>query len=367
MNDRQREILHAVVEDYIRTAEPVGSRTLTKRKKLNLSPATVRNVMSDLEGLGLLSAPHASAGRVPTPAAFRYYVERLATRGRISPRERELISAVASLKEDASDINAVLHQAGQVLSAVSKHASLVLMPSLEEVVFKHIEFVQIRDNSVLTIFVAKSGLIQHRTIEVEFSVERTELQQMSNYLSTLLGGKTLSDVRREILHSMNNERSQADDIMRNALLIGERVLSRPSETDMVVEGERRFFDQPEFADIEKMKKLLKAFEQKTILLGLLDAAATENSDVHAATSDSTAVIFGSEIRGSELRGLAAVTASYTSSQGPAGKVGVVGPTRMDYSRVIPLVELTADTISQTLGSGRQEELSERQGEPPPDD
>src|SRR5687768_7120961 len=146
------------MEDYIRTAEPVGSRTLTKRQSINLSPATVRNVMADLEELGMVSAPHASAGRIPTAKAFRLYVERLAQRGRISSKERELIAAITSAAGDR-DMPTILQEAGRVLSTLSRHATLVLLPTLDEVIFDHIEFILVRENAVVAVFVAKSGLI----------------------------------------------------------------------------------------------------------------------------------------------------------------------------------------------------------------
>lgn len=350
LNERQRDILTACIEEYIATAEPVGSRTLTKRKALDVSPATVRNVMADLEELGLVSAPHASAGRIPTPRAFRLYVERLAQRGRISAKERELIHAITHRSaNEPDDIAGVLREAGRVLSSVSKHAALVLMPSLEDVVFQRIEFVPVRENAVLAVFVAKSGLIQQRVVEVSFTIDRDELTHMSNYLNSLLGGKTLAEVRRDVLAAMRDERTAADRIMRHALFLGERALSAPQVAGVMVEGERTLLDHPEFADIERMRKLLRAFEEKTVLLRLLDAATTTPIEAQAALSDLTTVVLGSETSMKDIRDLAAVTATYSSDEGPAGRVGIVGPTRMNYARVIPLVEMTAEALSQSLG------------------
>ncbi len=349
LNDRQREILTAIIEDFIATAEPVGSRSLTKRKAISLSPATVRNAMADLEALGLLSAPHASAGRVPTTAAFRLYVEQLAQRGRISGRERELIQAIAvGEPSEQGDIHGVLREAGQILSSVSKHAALVLMPTLDNVIFAQIEFMPVRGNAVLAVFVARSGFIQHRVLEVEMGIDRDELTRMSNYLNSMLTGKTLSDVRRDVVRAMADERAQADNMMRQALLLGERTLRPTSGQDMLLEGERTFLDHPEFADIAKMRKLLRAFEEKTVLLHLLDAASIAPIEAQAAAHAETAVLFGADSSKRDLRDLAAVTAQYQSTDGSGGRVAVVGPTRMNYARVIPLVELTADALSKTL-------------------
>lgn len=353
LSERQRDILQAILEDYIATAEPVGSRSLTKRNRsIDLSPATVRNAMADLEELGLLSQPHASAGRIPTPLAFRVYVERLAQRGRISQKERELIQAITPHnEEERRDIHHILQDAGRVLSSVSRHAALVLLPNLDDVVFEHIEFVPVREDAVLAVFVAKSGLIQNQLIKVNFRVDRDELTRMSNYLNSVLGGKTLSEVRAEIVRSMRDEQSAADSLMRHALLLGERALAPPREPDMLVEGERTFLDQPEFADINKLRQLLRAFEEKTMLLRLLEAASIRPIDANAADSSETRVILGIEGSVKELKDLALVTSTYASEEGLQGRVGVVGPTRMDYSRMIPLVELTADALSQSLAPG----------------
>jgi heat-inducible transcriptional repressor len=362
LNERQKDILTAIIEDYIRTAEPVGSRTLTKRQSIDLSPATVRNVMADLEELGLVSAPHASAGRIPTAKAFRLYVERLAQRGRISTKERELIAAVTAAAGPDRDMSAVLREAGRVLSTVSRHATLVLMPTLDEVIFDHIEFIPVRENAVLAVFVAKSGLIDHRVLDIDFSVSRDELTHMSNYLRSVLGGKTLSEVRHEILQAMADERLQADQIMRNALLLGERTLRQP-EPGVLVQGENTFFEHPEFADIEKMRKILRAFEEKTLLLRLLELAVHHPIDAQAAEAAETQVALGVESSVRELKDLALVTASYSSQDGPSGRVAVVGPTRMDYSRVIPLVELTAETLSESLSGEPAPALRTGEDEP----
>jgi heat-inducible transcriptional repressor len=353
LSERQRAILQAVVEDYIATAEPVGSRTLTKRnREIDLSPATVRNAMADLEDLGYLSATHASAGRVPTVEAFRVYVEQLAQRGRISPREKEIIEAVTSSQGlESRGISQILEETGRVLSMVANHATLLLMPSFDEVVFSDIEFIPVRERHVLAVFVARSGLVQHRVLEVEFPVDRNELRKMSNYLKGLLTGKALRDVRQAILDEMRQERAQADEMMRFALVLGEKTLSietTPADA-ILVEGERSLLDQPEFADIGKMRELLRAFEEKTVLLRLLEAAARPMVSTAAKRLD-TQVLLGADGQARELRDLAVVMATYQGESGSAGHVGVVGPVRMDYSRVIPLVELAASALSKKLGT-----------------
>ena len=345
LSDRQKEVLTAIFEAFIATAEAVGSRTLAKRSSLSVSPATIRNTMADLEEMGLLTAPHASAGRVPTPLAFRVYVERLAQRGRIGPRERALIQAIAL---GTGDIKDILRQAGQVLSTVAHHAALVIMPIIDEVRFESIELLPLREDAVLAVFVARSGFVQHRVIDVEFNVDRDELTGMSNYLRTIVTGRTLAEVRREILEAMSDERAQADKLMRHALFLGERALGNPGKQDMLLAGQGAFLEHPEFADIQKMRRLLRAFEEKTVLLRLLDLAAMAPIDAQAANEAETAVVLGVESSSKDLKELAAVTAAYASGEGPAGRVGIVGPTRMNYSRVIPLVEMTARAISQTL-------------------
>ena len=345
LSDRQKEVLTAIIEAFIATAEPVGSRTLAKQSPLAVSPATIRNTMADLEDIGLLTAPHASAGRVPTPLAFRVYVERLAQRGRIGPKERALIQAIAL---GSGDIKELLRQAGQILSTVAHHAALVIMPVIEEVRFESIELLPLRENAVLAVFVARSGFVQHRVVAVEFGVDRDELTRMSNYLRTIVSGCTLAEIRQEILQTMSDERAQADTLMRHALFLGQRALGDPGEQDMLVAGQGAFLEHPEFADIQKMRYVLRAFEEKTVLLRLLDLAAKAPIDAQAASGEDTSVVLGFESPSKDLQELAAVTAAYVSSEGPTGRVGVVGPTRMNYSRVIPLVEMTAQAITKTL-------------------
>ena len=358
LTDRQQEILQAVVEDYIATAEPVGSRSLIKRNAgIDVSPATVRNAMADLEDLGYLSAPHASAGRVPTAGAFRVYVEQLAKRGRITAREREIIAACALRREDADgDIRQILHDTGRVLATLSHHASLVMLPSLDEVVFADIEFVPVRQDSVLAVFVAKSGVIQQRVLPVDYHLDRDELRRMGNYLKSLLQGRTLAEIRHTIVRAMEDERAAADEIMRKALELGQRTLAVTAEaTDSVlVGGERNFLDQPEFADLKRMRQLMRAFEEKTVLLNLLTSAVQNPVEAQLAQKSDTQVVFGAEAGVRETKDLAVVLATYESPSGPSGQLGIVGPMRMDYSRVIPLVEYTADSVSRSFEGARPE-------------
>lgn len=360
LSERLSEILQAVVEDYIATAEPVGSRSLTKRNPtIDLSPATVRNAMSDLEDLGYLSAPHASAGRLPTPLAFRVYVERLASRGRLSPKEREVIQDVIAPTDGNRELSSVLLDTSRILSTLSHQASLVLFPRLDGVVFSHIEFVPVRERALLAVFVAKSGLIQQRVIDVDFQLDRDHLRRMSNYLQTLLDGKTLSEVRRAIVDEMHSERAAADESMRQALSLAERTLGLADSDKVVVEGEANFLKHPEFADLDKMRKLFHAFEEKTLLLRLLDAAAAYPQEVSGEGPSSTAVYFGAEGNVRELKDLAVVMTNYLTEQGPVGQVGIVGPMRMDYSHVIPLVEYTAGVLSRSLGNEPSEDPTKK--------
>ena len=354
LKDRQREILQAVIEDYIATAEPVGSRSLTKRHKaINVSPATVRNTMADLEELGYLSSPYASAGRVPTAKAIRAYVEHLAQRGRLSGREREIINAVTAPDESSNqDISKILRDTGRVLSSISNHASLVFLPTINDVVFADIEFVPVRDESVLAIFVAKSGWVQHRVVRVDTPVDREELRRMSNYLKSLLDGRTLSQIRGVIIEAMRDERAAADRVMRQALTLGEQSLgielSEPPTKNVIIDGQQNFFDQPEFADIDRMRKLLRAFEQKTILVKLLSGAIKNPVESNLAEDDRTQVVFGAEAGVRDAKDLALVVTSYGSQGSAGGQLGIVGPMRMDYARVIPLVEYAAGALTDSF-------------------
>jgi len=337
LSERSRQILEAIIEDYIRTAEPVGSRTVTRRHDLALSPATVRNVMSDLEELGFLSSPHTSAGRVPTDKAFRFYVDSLLRVGTVDQEQQEEIRR--HYRVQGRDVGEILNETSKVLSSISHYIGIVIAPRFAANVFRQIEFVKLCGKRILAILVSESGIVQNRIIESEDDPAAEDLVRMSNYLNSLLKGLTISEVKRRIVGEMESEKVRYDQLLSRALKLSEQTLD-DSTADVFIEGQVNILEQPEFADVEKMKEIFRAFEEKSQLITLLD---------RCMDAERVNIFIGAENFLSRMNQLSVVTAPYASGPNTIGVLGVIGPTRMGYDRVIPIVDYTARILSQILG------------------
>ena len=342
LSDRDERILGAVVEEYVQTAEPVGSRNLVKKYRLGISPATVRNVMADLEELGFLSQPHTSAGRQPTDLGYRYYVDHL-MRPRPLPanRRRQIRRRIERSAEQA--LEELLEATSRALSQVAHQVGVVVAPPLEMSVFRHIDFVLLRPGRVLVILVSQSGVVHHRPVDAPEVDRQADLDRMANYLNALLEGLPLVSVRERILAEMEDERARYDRMLRQALELGSRALDRgPSEGDVYVGEPVRILEQPEFRDFEKMRQIFEAFERKGILIRILD---------RALSGPGIQVTIGGENPVPDLRECSIVARSYGRGDRTLGAVGVIGPTRMPYPEVIGLVEYTARILSEVLQRG----------------
>ncbi|MRR33440.1 heat-inducible transcription repressor HrcA [bacterium] len=337
LSERSRQILEAIIDDYIRTAEPVGSRTVTRRHGLSLSPATVRNVMSDLEEMGFLSSPHTSAGRVPTDKAFRFYVDSLLQIGTIHQDQQEEIRR--HYQGHGRDVGEILKETSKVLSSISHYIGIVIAPRFAANVFRQIEFVKLCGKRILAILVSESGIVQNRIVESDEDLASEDLVRMSNYLNGLLKGLAISEVKRRIVGEMENEKVRYDSLLSRALKLSEQTLD-DSTADVFIEGQINIFEQPEFADVEKMKDIFRAFEEKSQLITLLD---------RCMDAERVNIFIGAENFLSRMNQLSVVTAPYASGPNTIGVLGVIGPTRMGYDRVIPIVDYTARILSELLG------------------
>ncbi len=337
LNERSRKILEAIIEDYIDSAEPVGSRAVTRRHQMGLSPATVRNVMADLEEMGYLLAPHTSAGRIPTEKGYRFYIDSLLRVRPLTLTERQRIEQHYHLK--GRRIEDVLQEAGKVLSSISHYTGLVLAPRFTSTVFRQIEFVRLSEGRILVIFVSESGLVQNKVIETDERLAQSELEQMTNYLNLTLSGLTISEVKAKILEEMRQEKALYDRLLKKALEFSSETFGEEEGGQVYIEGAVNILEQPEFTDIERMKRLFRAFEQKSLLVELLDAAQKARG---------VQIFIGSESEYSEIEGCSLVTAAYTGRGGNVGTLGVIGPTRMPYNLVIPIVDYTARLVSKVL-------------------
>ncbi len=338
LDDRGAQVLRLVVEDYIETAEPVGSRTISKRMSQALSPATIRNIMADLEEIGYLCQPHTSAGRIPTGAGFRYYVNYLLARQQLARSDRDLLHQVGETEVAGADD--VVRNASRLLSILSRHACVVVVSRFSHQAIRSISLLRAASDKILLVAVLQGGWVQHRLIEDEPGLTTDELEKINAYLNDMAVGLTLPQLRVKIMNEMRREKARYDSLMRRALLLGSKAIADSLPGEVYIEGRTNILEQPEFIeDVQKLKRILHAFEEKGTILRLLDSALE---------SDAIQVSIGAENPVEELPEISVVSSGYRQGESAMGSIGLIGPVRMDYSRVIPLVEYTARLLSSIL-------------------
>ena len=336
LSPRSRQILEAIVEDYIATAEPVGSSAVARRHALTLSPATVRNVMANLEEMGLLTSPHTSAGRIPTEKAYRFYVDSLVALRPVTRDEKKQI--IRRCRQAGSSLSDILKETSRTLSSLSNYMGIVLAPSFNADVFRHIEFIRLGHCRVLAILVSCNGSVQNRLLETDEDFSTEDLIIMGNYLNGLMKGLTISQARERIQEEMRNEKNRYDTLLSQALRMSTQAVNQDND-DLFVEGQARILDQPEFSDARRMQEIYRTFEQKALLLKLLG---------RCMNSEGVQIYIGSETPVSGSAGVSLVTSRFVTSSNTVGLLGIIGPTRMGYSSVIPIVDYTARLVSRIL-------------------
>jgi heat-inducible transcriptional repressor len=333
---RAKKVLHAVVSEYLSTGEAVGSHTVARRYTLDVSPATVRNVMSDLEELGLLRHLHTSAGRIPTDRGLRYYVDTLLRVRSLSLSEKEDIRE--KIGPVASDPQDVMQRVSRMLRELSRLAVVVQAPRPESDVISHIEFVRLRDNQLIAIIASSSGQIQNKLVPLDFPVPPGDLERINNYLNDLVAGLTLDQVRARIVQEIESERAVTDQVLARGLELA--VAAVPADTaggDILVDGQSNLLATA--PDLDRAKRVLRTLEEKDVIVRLLD---------RTLSAPGICVFIGSEANLADLTDISVVAASYGDEDRPLGTIGVIGPSRMNYSKVIPLVDFTAEVITQFL-------------------
>lgn len=337
INDRARALLKTLVERYIEDGQPVGSRTLARASGMNLSPATIRNVMADLEEQGLVVSPHTSAGRVPTVQGYRLFVDRLLT---VKPLQD---SAVDRLRQqlDQGDRQQVIDSASALLSELTNLAGVVMLPRRGSVRLQHIEFLPLTSEQVLVILVVDGQDVQNRIIRTDrpFSVE--ELQEVANYLNAEFAGKELSSIRGQILASLQETRDALHTLMQTAADMADQIVSSNVSEDYRLAGETNLMHYDEMADMEKLRQLFEAFHAKRDVLHILDKS------IHA---EGMQIFIGEESGYAVFDDCSVVAAPYKTGDEVLGVLGVIGPTRMAYDRVIPVVDVTAKILGSLLSS-----------------
>jgi heat-inducible transcriptional repressor len=332
---RAKKILHAVVSEYLATGEAVGSQTVTRRYGLDVSPATVRTVMGDLEEAGLLKHAHTSAGRMPTERGLRYYVDMLLRIRSLSVGEKDEIRE--RLGPAGGDVPDVMQRTSRLLRELSHLTVVVQAPRPESDVVEHLEFVQLREGQLLAVIAAASGQIQNKLVPADGPIDPAELDRINNFLNELVGGLTLEQARSRLLDEITSERAAHDQLMKRALQLATAAV--PAEAPgVLVDGQSNLLAGK--ADLERAKLLLRTLEEKDLLVRLLD---------RTLAAPGICVFIGAEANLADLTDVSVVAAPYGPEGRPLGTIGVIGPSRMNYSRVIPLVDFTAEMIGETLG------------------
>ena len=337
LSERAQYLFKALVERYIRDGQPVGSRTLARDSSPNLSPATVRNVMADLEDVGLLRSPHTSAGRVPTDQGYRFFVDTLL---RIEPVEGAQVAMLKEQLHPAQNRSALMESASSLLSDITHLAGVIMLPRQEQITLRQVEFLSLSEDQVLVILVVNEREVQNRIIRTGRPYSASELQQAANYLNSLCAGKDLLKVRDEILAELRAARESMNEMMLAAVDMAEKALvTEPEADEVMVAGQTNLMESGELGDMDKLRRLFEAFNEKRDLLHLLD---------HSLGATGIQIFIGEESGYNALGDCSVITAPYGVGEEVLGVLGVIGPTRMAYERVIPVVDITARLLSAAL-------------------
>ena len=341
LDERQAKVLRSVILQHIQSGEPVGSRAVSRGARLQLSPASIRGIMAELEERGLLSRAHSSAGRVPTDPAYRLYVDHMIRRPQVAPAQARAIDD--ALQGSRGEVAELLGEASRQLSVFSNRLGLVLAPELSRVVVEHLEFVRLDDRRVVAILVGRSGLVHNRILDVEPAPAPEELDRIGNYLSVEFGGLTLPQMREALGRRLREERAAYDRLVAASLDLGSKALEADEGVaEVFIEGASNLLLLPEFSDVDLVRPLFRALEEKRLLIDLLG---------RVLEGEGVQVVIGEEDDLCRLSRCSLVASSYGGPGRPMGSVGIVGPTRMEYSRAIALVDYLAGVLTRLLTSG----------------
>jgi len=349
-DSRGRIILSAIINEHFVTGEPVGSRTLADKfaNASGLSSASIRNVMSELEELGLVEQPHTSAGRVPTAAGYRFYVDNLL--GVLSISNEDLIRIGEELGvsniELAETPDRLMERTSQLLSALSNNVGIVVSPSLANDRLQHIEFVNLSENRILVVLVSAPNIVHNKIIRLNVPFTKEELEKTANYLNAEFGGKSLSEIRAEILRLMHEEKTLFDKLLQNAVILcSESIEGEDGSGEVFVEGTFNMLSKRDFADLERLRELLGMIGEKSRLLQILNECVGQD----VSSKEAVRVFIGSEIPTPSFQNCTLISAPYRiGDQGAIGTLNVLGPTRIEYARLISVVSYLARVLEKIM-------------------
>jgi heat-inducible transcriptional repressor len=337
LSPRDQEILRDVIVTYILSAEPVSSRSVAKRGRLGLSAASIRNVMADLEEMGYLAQPHTSAGRVPTRAAYHLFIQSLMEERQLTPGERQYIEE--TLHGRPADADGLMEVTSHLLSELSHQVGIVVAPVMGETVLKTVDFVPVADRKVLCVVVSTTGFIDNKVIETDEEIPREELVRISNYLTDNFAGQTLRQIRDRLLRTMAEERAQVDRMLARTIDLARKGLEERPGQEVLMDGTSALLAQPELSDITRVRRMFEAFADKARLVQMLNQCMSGNG---------VRVLIGEDNALTSELDFSLVAAPYGVGDRHLGTLGIFGPTRMEYQKIIPLVHYLGERLSRAL-------------------
>jgi heat-inducible transcriptional repressor len=344
LDSRAREVLREIIIEHVATGEAISSRSLSKCGRFQLSPASLRNVMADLEDLGYLQQPHTSAGRIPTDRGYRFFINYLMKSRILTQREREEIDDEVG---HGNEIEEVLHLASRVISRLSDQVGVVFMPTLLQFAIRSMDFVLVAENRIMCVIVGTNGVVVNKLVETRLPFTRDELEKISRYITAEFAGLTLDTIRRRLVRMTEEERAQHDRLLQKTIALGIDAVNdvTPVEHELVVEGATSILTKPEFAGAA-LRKTFLALQEKEKLVEILNSCLTE---------DALQILIGSESDYTQVHNFSIVARPYGTSASPLGIVGIIGPMRMEYARVAPLVDYLGRALSRKIEEKEQQQ------------